>query len=152
MKEYRYEINGKRYRVRIREIHGDKAVVQVNDQNYQVGFSTAQVPDPKTAGPEAYPASPAGAPSPEAAAPAPASVKPLQAPSNGVITAPMPGVILKVLVDEGDMVNAGDTVMIIEAMKMENEIKAPVSGTVKSISVESGDSVNTGEALMQIEA
>ena len=62
----------------------------------------------------------------------------------------MPGVVLKVLVDEGDMVEAGDAVMIIEAMKMENEIKAPASGTVKKIHVENGESVNTGDPLIEI--
>jgi len=151
MREYRYEINDKKYRVRIREIYGDQVVVEVNDRTYQVTVkpsqSAASLPETDK-GPQAPATAAAG---PAAAGPAAAPSRPAAAP-GGAVTAPMPGVILKVLVEEGDMVNAGDPVMVVEAMKMENEIKAPRSGTVKEIVVETGESVNTGDILLVISA
>lgn len=142
MKEYRYEVNGRKYRVRIKELYGDTAVVQVNEDVYQVNITEAQVPDSKAVA-LAAPSAPI-APMPVA------PVAPRPAAPAGAVTAPMPGVILKVLVQAGDMVNAGDVVMIIEAMKMENNIKANASGTVKRIMVNPGDSVNTGQILLEI--
>jgi len=141
MKEYRYEINGKKFRVRVKEIVGDSAVVEVNDRIHQVTIKRATVPD----------RAPAPA-APQAPASAPAAPKPAAPAGKGAITAPMPGVVLKILVDRGDMVNAGDVVLVIEAMKMENEIKAAFSGTVKKVMVETGDSVNTGDQLILFDA
>ena len=63
----------------------------------------------------------------------------------------MPGTVVEVMVKEGDSVNAGDAVLVIEAMKMESEVSAPVSGTVKAVHVQKGDSVNPDEALVEIE-
>jgi pyruvate carboxylase subunit B len=74
-----------------------------------------------------------------------------KASKEGDVTSSMPGTIVEVLVKEGDAVKAGDAVVVIEAMKMENEVPAPVSGTVKTINVAKGDSVNPDEALMEIE-
>ena len=67
-----------------------------------------------------------------------------------VIASPMPGKILKVMVSVGAAVNAGDVVLILEAMKMENEIMANVGGTVKEVRTKEGDSVNTGDVLVVI--
>ncbi|NLL18853.1 MAG: biotin/lipoyl-binding protein, partial [Clostridia bacterium] len=67
------------------------------------------------------------------------------------VVAPLPGVVLNILVNVGDKVSAGQTVIILEAMKMENEIAAPVSGTVSSLLVSKGQSVSTNEALLTIE-
>lgn len=64
------------------------------------------------------------------------------------ISAPMPGNILKVLVKVGEKVNSGDTLMILEALKMENEILAPSNGEVSSINVKEGQAVDTGELLV----
>ena len=66
------------------------------------------------------------------------------------ITAPMPGTVLKVLVEEGDSVESGDTVLILEAMKMETEVKAEEGGTVSSIEVEQGATVNSGQVLVTL--
>lgn len=68
----------------------------------------------------------------------------------GDVTAPMPGTVIKVKVNVGDQVKAGDTVLIIEAMKMENEVHTPITGTVQEIFVKEGDSVNPDEALVVI--
>lgn len=67
------------------------------------------------------------------------------------IVAPMPGMVVKVEVVEGDVVEAGQGVVIVEAMKMENEVKAPVSGVVREIGVSEGQAIDSGARLMRIE-
>ncbi len=69
---------------------------------------------------------------------------------EGQLKAPMPGKILELLVREGDEVELGDPVAILEAMKMENELKAPVSGTITSISVAEGDSLEKNTEILEI--
>ena len=90
-------------------------------------------------------AAPAAAPAPVAAPAAPAA--PAGAAGSVTVTAPMPGNILDVKVKAGDSVKAGDTLLILEAMKMENEISAPQDGTVASVNVRKGDVVNSGDLL-----
>jgi biotin carboxyl carrier protein len=72
-------------------------------------------------------------------------------PASGTIKAPMPGSVVKVLVSEGDAVTVNQSLVIVEAMKMENEVRSPVAGTVKKVSVAAGDSVGTTEAMLEIE-
>jgi pyruvate carboxylase subunit B len=94
----------------------------------------------------------AAAPTPAAPAPAPAAAKPAAKPAveGTAIEAPMPGMVIRYEVTEGDSVNEGDVVLILEAMKMENSITAPISGTVLSIPFKSGDSVQKGNTLAVI--
>ena len=95
-------------------------------------------------------AAPAPAP---VAAPAPAAVPaPAAAPAAGAVqvNSPMPGNILDVKVSAGQAVQAGDVLVILEAMKMENEIVAPQDGTVASVSVKKGDTVNSGDLLVSM--
>ncbi len=68
----------------------------------------------------------------------------------GTVTAIMPGKIIRMLVGEGDQVQAGQVVCVLEAMKMENELNAPVTGTVKAVYVAPGDDVEMGQALVEI--
>ena len=105
----------------------------------------------------AAPVAPAAAPAPKAApAPAPAAAAAPAAPaapaSAGAVEvkAPMPGNILDVKVAAGASVKAGDVLVILEAMKMENEIVAPQDGTVASINVHKGDTVNSGDTLVSM--
>ena len=82
------------------------------------------------------------------AAAAPAAAAPAGAAGAVSVTAPMPGNILDVKVKAGDSVKAGDTLLILEAMKMENEISAPQDGTIASVNVRKGDVVNSGDLLI----
>ena len=74
-----------------------------------------------------------------------------KASKEGHLTSSMPGTVVEIMVKAGDKVKAGDPVLVIEAMKMENEVPAPVSGTVRAVNVAKGDSVNPDEALVEIE-
>ena len=110
----------------------------------------ASVPVVSAPAPVAAPAAPAApAPAPAPAPEAPAAPAPVAEGAN-TVTAPMPGKILNVKVNVGDSVNNGDLVLLLEAMKMENEVFATASGKVAEIRVKSGDSVNTGDVLMVI--
>ena len=99
------------------------------------------------------PEAPAGAPAPKqrVGAPAPGRGGAGGAAGSGTISAPMQGTIVKVLVAVGDAVEAGQAVLVLEAMKMENHINAETAGTVKEIRVGEGDTVGTGDVLVVIE-
>lgn len=116
--------------------------VTVNGTAYEITLEVVDAADVKAA------PAPAAAP---VAAPAPAAAPVVAAPAGGeTITSPMPGTILAVNVQNGATVNKGDVLMVLEAMKMENEIIAPVSGTVASVNVQKGASVETGATLCVI--
>lgn len=88
---------------------------------------------------------------PAAAAPAAPAAPAAAAPVGGeTISAPMPGTILAVNVKDGDTVKEGDVLMVLEAMKMENEIMAPCGGTIGTVAVTKGQSVETGTVLCNI--
>ena len=94
---------------------------------------------------------PAAAPAPAA----PVAAVPKAAPAvavagAGTVSAPMPGTMLDIMVKEGDVVKSGQVCVILEAMKMENELPAPCDGTVKSVNVTKGASVNTADVLVVI--
>ncbi len=96
---------------------------------------------------------PASAPT-LAPVPAAAPVSPLTAPTpvgtGDAVTAPLPGTVLSVKVSAGQTVKAGDTLIVIEAMKMENEIAAPRAGTISSVAVSNGQSVESGTPLIYL--
>lgn len=71
--------------------------------------------------------------------------------AGGTIKAPMPGAVVKVLVSEGDRVEVNQSLVIVEAMKMENEVRSPFEGVVSKVNVSPGDSVGTTEAMLEIE-
>ena len=121
-------------------------IVTVNGVAYNV---TVEDANGSAAPVAAAPAAPAPAPAAPAAAPvAPAAPAAPAAAAGAVsVNAPMPGNILDVKVKTGDSVKAGDVLLILEAMKMENEISAPQDGTVASVNVRKGDVVNSGDLL-----
>jgi len=101
----------------------------------------------------AQPAAPA-APAPAAPAPAaptaPAAAAPAPSPSGSLLLAPMPGMIVKYEKKVGDEVKKGDTIVVLEAMKMENALPSPCDGTIKAIDFDSGDSITKGAVLCVI--
>lgn len=117
-------------------------IVTVNGVAYNVTVEEGTGAPAAAAAPVAAPAA-APAPAPAAAPAAPAG-----AAGAVSVTAPMPGNILDVKVKAGDSVKAGDTLLILEAMKMENEISAPQDGTIASVNVRKGDVVNSGDLLI----
>lgn len=123
-----------------------KYKVNVNGTDYEIAL---EVIDAAEVSAQAAPAAKAAAPAAPTAAPAAA---PTAAPAGGeTVTSPMPGNILSVNVKVGDTVKADQVVMILEAMKMENEIFAGVDGKVVSVNVQQGAAVETGAVLCVIE-
>ncbi len=128
MKTFRVKVNGKEYEVEIEE----------------VGKTTEQTASGKSqqnAAPQA---------SQSAIASTPKTTVTTQNPANGEISAPMPGTILRLTCTNGQTVKRGDTILVLEAMKMENEIQTPADGKVESINVSEGQSVNAGDILVQL--
>lgn len=151
MKQYKYTINGAQFDVTIDSIVGSKAKVEVNGIPFEVemqGSSLVEeaLPTVSTEA-AAAPAAPAAAPTAEPAAPAAAKSGPG---AGAPVKAPLPGVVTKILVKEGQGVKKGETVLVLEAMKMENNITAEADGTVTGICVSAGDSVMEGTTLITI--
>ena len=143
MKEYKYTIEGKEYKVEIGTIEENIAEVTVNGETFKVEMEPEPEPEKKKVVVSA------------AAAPA-NDDQPVAAGSGSVNTAnavkaPLPGVITEIKVAIGDTVNAGDTVVILEAMKMANNIEAEKSGKVTAICVKQGESVMEDTPLVVIE-
>jgi biotin carboxyl carrier protein len=136
IKKYNVTVNGKSYLVELEE---------VKDGTAPAPRPAAPAPLPVTAPKPAAP-SPAPAPKP---APAPAAA-PVQAGAK-TVNAPMPGTILSVKVNPGDSVKRGDILLILEAMKMENEILAADDGVIKAVHTIAGASVNTGDPMISME-
>lgn len=127
-----------------------KYTATLNGKQYEVELERIDAYEPMPR----YGEAPAAAPAPVAApaAPAPAPAAPAAAPAAGATTveAPMPGKILNIKVSAGQAVKFGETVIVMEAMKMETEIVAPADGTVAQILVKAGDAVDTGAALVTL--
>jgi biotin carboxyl carrier protein len=139
MKEYKYTIDGNKYEVAINEVGETTAKVTVNGAEYTVEWEkpVEEKPVVKVQPVAAKPAAPA--------APAAAPV------SGNAIKTPLPGVIIDVKVNVGDTVKKGDTVVVLEAMKMENNINADRDGKVVAVHVAKGDTVADGAALIVLE-
>lgn len=144
--KYQVKVDGKVFEVEVEKVGG----------GYQ-----SLTPASLTAAPVAAPVAPQAAPAPaapvQAAAPAPAPAAPAPAPAAapavsggaGDVVSPMPGTVLRLNVNSGDTVASGDVILILEAMKMENEIVAPIAGTV-SLSVSVGQTVDTDALLATV--
>ncbi len=136
MKKFNVTVNGVNYDVEVEEVRGGVTRSMPRQASAPV---QASAPAPVQA-----------APAPVQAAPAPAQPTPSPAVAGESITSPMPGNILKVLVKVGDSVKRGQVLLILEAMKMENEIVASTDGTVRAVSVVEGNTVDTGASLVVI--
>ena len=133
-----------------------KYVVTLNGKNYEVEVTetdaivtgVTEVPVMVAAAPAAPVAAPAAVPAAEAPTEAPVQSAPAAPTASGTqVKAPMPGSILSVKASVGQAVKAGDVLIVLEAMKMENDIVAPCDGTVKEIVVTKGTTVNTDDIL-----
>ena len=146
MKEYKYKINGNLYNVVIGDIEENIAHVEVNGTHYTVEMEKKPkaTPAPKpVVRPAAKPAT-----APAAAAPV---AKPAAGGAKSGVKSPLPGVILDIKVNVGDEVKKGQTLIILEAMKMENSINADKDGKIAAINVSKGESVLEGTDLVIIE-
>ena len=147
MKNYKFTINGNKYSVDVADVEENNVTVEVNGTSYNVELDM-EVPaaKPKSVVTPVVAATPKAAPAPAApVAPAPA------APTAGaVIKSPLPGRVLDVFVKEGDTVKQGQHLILLEAMKMENNIDSDKAGTVKEVRVRRDDSVMEGDILLVI--
>ena len=144
MKEYKYKINGNEYTVCINEVNDTTANVTVNGEEFKVEWEKPKEEKPVV---KVQPVTAKPAPAPTATA-APAVA--VAAKGNAIKT-PLPGVIIDVKVNVGDMVKKGETVVVLEAMKMENNINADRDGKVVAVQVAKGDTVADGAALIILE-
>lgn len=148
MKQYKYKVNGAQYDVTIDSIVGNIAKVEVNGIPFEVemqGSSLVEEDLPTQVADET--AAPAVAAAPAAVEAAPAA----GAPGAGApVKAPLPGVVAKILVSVEQAVKKGETVLVLEAMKMENNITAEADGKITGICVAAGDSVMEGTTLVTI--
>ena len=144
MKEYKYTIDGNKYEVAINEVCETTAKVTVNSTEYTVEWEKP-VEEKPVVKVQPVATKPAAAPAAPAAAPVAAPV------SGNAIKTPLPGVIIDVKVNVGDTVKKGDTVVVLEAMKMENNINADRDGKVVAIQVAKGDTVADGAVLVVLE-
>lgn len=150
MSKYQYKVQGVDYEVEIQEVEGNIAKVNVNGIPFEVELQqpinaakhpTIVKPKVEAPKPAAQTAAPAAAAPVQAAAPAGAGT---------ALKAPLPGTISSINVKVGDTVAVGDVVIVLEAMKMQNNIEAENAGTVTSITVNQGDSVMEGAVLLTI--
>ena len=129
-----------------------KYIVTLKDKTYEVEVEEgeAMVLDEYEAKAPAAAAPAAAAPAAAAPAAAPAAAAPAALASGTTVEAPLPGNVLSIKVNQGDAVKEGDVLLIIEAMKMENEVAAPCDGSVQQIVASVGQMVSTGDALIVI--
>ena len=142
MKEYKYTIDGKEYKVEIGDIVDNVADVTVNGEAFKVEMEPEAEPEKK----KVVLGNPTAESSDDSSATPTANVNTVNA-----VKAPLPGVITSIEVQVGQQVNAGDTVVVLEAMKMANNIEAEKSGTVTAICVKQGENVMEDAPLVVIE-
>jgi glutaconyl-CoA decarboxylase len=138
MKKYNVTVNGETFAVEVEEIGGATAPLAFATPAPVAAPAPVPAPAPK----------PVPTPTP-APTPAPASA-PAPVPGGNTVASPLPGTVLRVNVAVGQTVKAGDVLLVLEAMKMENDITAPAEGVVSAIHVANGATVQTGDALISL--
>ena len=138
--KYQVKVDGKVFEVEVEKVGGGYA--SLTPGSLTAAPAAPVAPAPQAAVPAPAPAAPA--------APAPAPQAAPAAGGAGDVVAPMPGTVLKVNVNNGDTVASGDVILILEAMKMENEIVAPCAGTV-TLNVKAGETVDTDAVLASVQ-
>ena len=143
MKEYKYTIDGNKYEVAINEVNDTTAKVTVNGAEYTVEWEKPVEEKPVVKVKPAVAAKPAATEAPAAAPAAPVS--------GNAIKTPLPGTVIKVVAAAGDTVAEGDVILVMEAMKMEQEIKADKAGVIASIEVEAGNVLAADDVVATME-
>lgn len=144
MKEYKYTINGNKFEVSIGEIKDNVASITVNGECFNVEMEKEPEPEKKK-----VVIKPVAQPQPQAESSAKSASAKVN--TNNALKSPLPGVITDIKVSVGDNVSAGDTVVVLEAMKMANNLEAEKSGKVTAIMVQIGESVMEDTPLVIIE-
>jgi glutaconyl-CoA/methylmalonyl-CoA decarboxylase subunit gamma len=146
MKNYKFKINGNKYQVDIIDVEDNIAKIEVNGTPYEVELEIEKYVQPKTVIKLATP------PAPKPGATSASVSKSVTPPTLGsLVKAPLPGIILDIFVKVGDHVKPGNHILLLEAMKMENNIDADKEGIVKEIRVQRSNSVMEGDILVVIE-
>lgn len=144
MKNFKFKINGNDYAVHIANIEDNIAEVEVNGTPYRVEMDKElkQTKTPKLVRPDVVPHTDTH----------PSVVKTVGrgSPSSGTVKSPLPGVIMDIMVQPGDEVEIGQRILVLEAMKMENNIESDKAGRVAEVKVRRGDSVLEGDVLITI--
>lgn len=148
MPEHVMKIGGREYHAEVKELRADRALVVVDGKEYAVDL--LHLGQKRVAAPEVVRAAPVPSPTSVRTAATPPHRSAPAAAGEGSITTPMPGLIFQVKVREGESVQAGQTLMILEAMKMENAITSPYSGVVSKLYVREGDDVSEGDLLVDV--
>lgn len=130
MRQFRVLVNGNEYKVAIEELAEDSPAIASNPAPQEAAVQAPSSPPPKKAAPSA-----------------PVKAKSSEIGSGDIIAA-MPGTILDIMVEVGDSVTHGQPLLVLEAMKMENDVMAPCDGVVKEVYAAKGASVNSGDLLM----
>ena len=143
MKKYNLKINGNKYEVEVLSTDNNLIQVDVNGTSYHVELeeTITKTKTPVLVRPNAVPSTEISIPK---------TSKPSEPKGTGVIKAPLPGVILQVTIKEGDFVKVGDKILVMEAMKMENNINSDKEGKVLKVKIKPGDNVLEGDILIEI--
>ena len=148
MKKFKFIIDGASYSVNVKSVEGNQAEIEVNGKNYSVGLEQ-EVNTLKT--PILVRKEVVTKPGENKIATKAAPMPPSNKPSANGIKAPLPGSIIRVVTKVGDTVKEGDLLLIMESMKMENNILSEKNGVVKSIAVEAGQAVMQDDILLELE-
>ncbi len=150
MNKYQYKVQGVDYDVEIEEVEGNVAKVNVNGIRFDVELKQPINPTSSLKKVRVEAPKPVARPAVAAAPAAPAAAPAAQAGAGSPVKAPLPGTVTELKVKVGDAVKPGDTVLVLEAMKMQNNIESEYEGTVTSITVSQGETVMEGAVLMTI--
>ena len=143
MKKFKFNIRGNAYDVQVHDVEDNVADIEVNGTRYNVEIEKEQKVSktPKLVRQPSVPSSDSGGVK---------TSKPTAKKGGGDVKAPLPGTVLEIKCKPGDEVKIGDTLLVMEAMKMENDIKADRGGVVKAVKVNTNDSVLEGDVLVEI--
>lgn len=140
MKKFKFKIRGHEFQTEVLEFNGNIGTIRVNGTEYEVEIAS-EMKESKT---------PILSRKPNITKPEEGQIKKVESTNAVKVNSPLPGTIFKINVKEGDTIKEGDVILVMEAMKMENNVIAEKGGTIKSIKVNVGDAVLQGDLLVEI--